>query len=399
MSNRSYGHRPRRRYRGSQKTSKRDRNQQYLLQAILAAEKNNQLSQSPQKVEEVYIPKHKFTDFAFCDKLQNNIAYRKYKIPSPIQDKAIPPLLEGRDLIGIANTGTGKTAAFLLPTIQKVYENNSEKVLIVAPTRELAMQIHNEWWTFAYKMNIRDVVCVGGMSIGKQLSGLSRNPNFVIGTPGRLRDLIQRKALNLSQFRTIILDETDRMVDIGFMKDIQYFISLLPKNRQSLFFSATIPAKAKQMLNQFVTNPVRVEIAKQNPSQNVFQKTLKVARDKKFEALQEILNKDTVEKALVFGRTKHGVQKIADKLAKRGFRVEAIHGNKRQNQRVRTLDRFKQDKIQTLLATDVASRGIDVKDITHVINYDLPETFNDYIHRIGRTGRMHKRGVALTFID
>lgn len=394
-------YRQRRRYRSGPRTSKGAKNQQCLIQAILAAGKDSQLNPQPQKAGETYTPRNQFTDFALCDRLQNNIAYHGYKTPSPIQDRAIRPLLEGRDLIGIANTGTGKTAAFLLPTIQKVHENKSGRVLIITPTRELAMQIHEEWWVLTYKMNMWDALCIGGVSIRKQLSALSKNPHFVIGTPGRLRDLIQRKALDLSRFQTIVLDETDRMVDIGFMKDIQYFISLLPKNRQSLFFSATIPAKAKEILDQFVTDPVRIEIAKQRPSQNVFQKTLRVAREEKFEALHETLSKNEVEKTLVFGRTKHGVQRLANKLAKRGHLVGAIHGDKRQNQRVRTLEKFKGGKIDVLLATDVASRGIDVKNITHIINYDLPRTFDDYIHRIGRTGRMNnmnKRGVALTFI-
>ena len=355
---------------------------------------------SETEAEIPFIPTHKFEDFLVSDHMKRNIIERKYASPTPIQDQSIPVILEGKDIIGIANTGTGKTAAFLIPLVDKVYKNKLEKVIIVTPTRELALQINDELNFFAEGMGIYSALCVGGMSMYKQKGDLRRNPNFVIGTPGRIKDLIQKRALNLFQFHNVVLDEADRMVDIGFIEDIKYFISLLPKERQSLFFSATISGKVKEIIGNFVRNPVTVSVKQQETAEGIDQEIVQVKdKNRKVDQLHDLLNKDGFEKILIFGRTKWGVQKLADELIKRGFKAGAIHGNKRQNQRQRILDQFKKDEINILLATDVASRGLDIHDVSHVINYDMPASYDDYIHRIGRTGRANKRGVALTFVD
>lgn len=343
---------------------------------------------------------HVFADFQISETLKNNISQRQYSSPTPIQDQVIPLVLAGRDVIGIANTGTGKTAAFLIPLIDKVLRNRNEKVLIVAPTRELAVQIRDELFAFAKGLNIYGVLCIGGSSMFRQRNDLARLFNFVIGTPGRIKDLIEQNCLHVSSFQTVVLDETDRMVDIGFIHDIKQIISLLPKNRQSLFFSATIDGKVKEILQNFVQNPVTVSVKQQDTAENIDQDIVKVIdKHKKVDQLHDLLLQEGFDKVLIFARTKWGVQKLSDELIRRGFKADAIHGNKRQSQRLRTLERFKRNEIRVLLATDVASRGLDIDNVSHVINYDMPGSYDDYIHRIGRTGRANKKGTALTFIE
>lgn len=356
----------------------------------------------PQVKTEVieYVAKNQFVDFKMEESLKRNILERGYKTPTPIQDQTIPAILEGHDLIGIANTGTGKTAAFLIPLINKILKDRNQKVLIVAPTRELASQIKDELFLFTKNMNIYSALCIGGSRMGKQIQDLRRNPNFVIGTPGRLKDMINNRFLNLSYFGSVVLDEADLMVDMGFINDVRYMIAMLPPNRQSLFFSATIDGKVNEILQRFVKNPVTVSVKTRDTAANVEQAVVKVIdREKKVEQLHQMLIQKDFEKVLIFGRTKHGVQKLSDRLVERGFKADAIHGNKNQSQRLRTLDRFKRSEIQVLIATDVAARGLDIPNVSHVINYDLPESYENYIHRIGRTGRADKKGVALTFID
>lgn len=369
-----------------------------LVRAIRAVQvvkkpKNEQIDNPPMSY-------NRFEDFPISDQLKSNISYKKYNSPTPIQDKAIPAILSGKDVIGIANTGTGKTAAFLIPLVDKVFKNRTEKVLIVTPTRELALQIGDELRDLTKGMGIHAVLCIGGMSVGRQKNDLKRNPNFVIGTPGRIKDLIQQKALYLSQFNNVVLDETDRMVDIGFINDIKYFISLLPQNRQSLFFSATVSEKVKEIIRDFVFNPVTVSVKQQDTAENIDQDIIKVInKEQKIYQLFDLLRKEGFDKVLIFGRTKWGVQKLTEKLIQKGFKAGAIHGNKNQNQRQRVLEQFKRNEISILLATDVASRGLDIEGVSHVINYDMPASYEDYIHRIGRTGRANKKGTALTFID
>lgn len=341
-----------------------------------------------------------FSSFSISDILKHNITAKGYDKPTPIQEQAIPPILEGKDVIGIANTGTGKTAAFLVPLINKVILDRHQKVLIVTPTRELAFQISEEFAAFSGSTGLYAVLCIGGSNLGRQEERLRRNPQFVIGTPGRIKDLVKRNSLHLSKFHNIVLDEVDRMVDIGFIRDIQFLVSLLPKERQSLFFSATVTEGVKQILQQFVTNPVTVSVKQQETARNIDQDVIKVAdKSKKLDILHELLDREGFDKVLVFGRTKWGVEKLTKTLVNRGVKAAAIHGNKSQNQRMRALQQFKQNQLQVLLATDVASRGLDIDDVTHVINYDEPASYEDYIHRIGRTGRANRTGKALTFVE
>jgi superfamily II DNA/RNA helicase len=350
--------------------------------------------------EEVYAPKNGFTDFQIVQQLKDNIAAKKYVIPTPIQDQAIDHMLSGRDVIGVANTGTGKTAAFLIPLINKVFLNKMEKVLIIAPTRELALQIQEELRDFSRGLGIRSVLCIGGMSLWRQKNELRQNNNFVIGTPGRIKELIGERSLLLSTFHSVVLDEADRMVDIGFINDIKYFISLLPRDRQSLFFSATISGKVKEILTAFVQNPVTISVEKQATAENVEQDVIKITnKNEKIDKLHDLLAQKEFEKVLVFGRTKWGMQKLTNELIRRGIKAAVIHGNKSQGQRQKALEQFKTNQVSVLLATDVASRGLDIPDVTHVINYDMPATYDDYVHRIGRTGRAGKKGIALTFVE
>lgn len=341
-----------------------------------------------------------FADFALNPTLQETIKIKGFITPTPIQDQTIPAILEGYDIIGTANTGTGKTAAFLIPLIQKVSLDRNQRVLIVAPTRELAVQIHKEMREFSRGQSMRSAMLIGGANEWRQRQDLKNDPHFVIATPGRLKDFSDSRYIRLSSFRNVVLDEADRMVDIGFINDIKYFISLLPKERQSLFFSATISGKVSEILDAFVVNPIRVSVKKEDTAVTIQQDIIRVTQGSaKVEVLHDLLNKKEFDKVLIFGRTKWGVQKLSDELERRGFKSGAIHGNKRQNQRQYVLEQFKRSEIQVLLATDVASRGLDIPDVSHVINYDLPETLDDYIHRIGRTGRANKRGIALTFVD
>jgi ATP-dependent RNA helicase RhlE len=351
----------------------------------------------------VYVAVNSFADFKISADLKKNITEKGYTIPTQIQDQTILPILEGRDVIGIANTGTGKTAAFLIPLIEKVISSkqkaiSEEKVLIVTPTRELAFQINEELLAFSRGLNVSSVLCIGGSSMFRQVDRLRQNPQFVIGTPGRLKDHIQRKSLNLQNFRNVVLDEVDRMVDIGFIKDIKFMVSLLPSPRQSLFFSATVDRSTREILSDFVKDPVTVSVKTNETSENINQDILKVKQGQKVDQLHDLLTQEGYDRVMIFGRTKHGIEKLTKMLIQRGFKAASIHGNKSQGQRQRALSEFKNGNVKLLLATDVASRGIDIDDVSHVINYDVPATYDDYVHRIGRTGRAGKIGYAVTFV-
>lgn len=355
------------------------------------------------KVEETvpYDPKHLFTDFKIHEKLKANIVARDYVHPTPIQDGAIPHILEGRDVIGIANTGTGKTAAFLIPLINKTFHSKkTEKVLIVVPTRELASQIDAEFRDFSKGSGLRSAIVIGGASIREQARSLAAYPSFVIGTPGRLKDVQERGMLDLSKFNNVVLDEVDRMLDMGFVKDIKMLIDILMPERQSLFFSATMPREIMDLSQKFLKDPIRIEVKTRATAENVDQDIVRLKPGEvKIERLHDILNQPEVKKVIIFGRTKHGVEKLAINLKDRGFKADAIHGDKTQGSRERALRNFREEKVDILCATDVAARGLDIPDVTHVINYEVPETYDDYVHRIGRTGRGNKSGIALTFVD
>ena len=348
---------------------------------------------------EVIEIENEFTDFAVSDVLKENIAKKGYLIPTPIQDQIIPHILEGRDVVGLANTGTGKTAAFLIPLIEKITQDRSYRVLVITPTRELASQIQDELVGFAQRMNIYSTLCIGGVSINGQIERLKRNPQFIIGTPGRLKDLEQRGRIRLDTFKGVVLDEVDQMLDMGFIRDIRYLVGLLPRQRHSLFFSATMPDSVRGIMDTFLDNPISVSVKTGDTVDNIDQDIVKVMGRSKIDILEEMLCDPEFSKVLVFGSTKWKLNKLEMALRGRGYRVSAIHGNKSQQQRQRVLDQFKRNALQALLATDVVSRGIDIDDITHVINFDMPQTYEDYIHRIGRTGRANKTGKAITFVD
>jgi len=348
-----------------------------------------------------YVPTHKFQDFQINQELLRNILSKGYILPTPIQDKIIPSVLNGADVVGIANTGTGKTAAFLIPMIHKMLLDNRAKFLIVAPTRELALQIQDEFRSFTKQMRLYSVCCVGGSSIFRQVSQLRYENNLIIGTPGRLKDLIERRNINLSIFKTIVLDEADQMLDMGFINDTRFIMNLMPKEKQVLFFSATLDPRIEKLVGEFLRNPVKVSVKTRDTAENIEQNVIRIQNGQtKADVLHNLLlRKEEFKKVLIFGKTKHGVEKISKTLIQKGFRTESIHGNKSQNQRQRTLTMFKEDRLQVLVATDVAARGLDIDNVSHVINYDIPATHDDYVHRIGRTGRGDKRGIALTFIE
>ena len=345
------------------------------------------------------IIKNQFSDFLISSQLKRNILEKGYTTPTPIQDQVIPAVLQGRDVVGIANTGTGKTAAFLVPLANKIIYNRSQKVLIVAPTRELAVQINDELKLFSKGLNIFSVLCIGGVGIHPQIQALKRNPNIVIGTPGRLKDLKNQGRLNIASFNNIVLDEVDRMLDMGFINDVKFIISHLPKIRQSLFFSATLSPQIKNIIDTLSINPMMISVKLQETLANVDQDVIKINGQVKLDVLHDLLLKEGFDKVLIFGRTKWGIEKLSKQLMQKGLKVAALHGNKNQSQRQRALDQFRRNEVNILLATDIVSRGIDVDDVTHVINYDLPENYDDYVHRIGRTGRNNKKGIALSFIE
>lgn len=348
----------------------------------------------------VYEPTHRFADFPFVDKLHDNILHKGYETPSAIQDQSIPSILEGRDIIGLANTGTGKTAAFLLPIINALSKTRTfNSVLILAPTRELAQQIEEQFRAFSYDMKLYSVTVVGGANIGRQISQLRRRPHVIIGTPGRTMDLIKRGELSLNAINTFVLDEADRMLDMGFVNDIRTIASMIPAERQTLFFSATITPQIQELTQEFLRDPVTVSVRTAETSESVDQDVIEAgSKEEKLEKLLELLNQDEFEKVLLFGETKFGVQRLSDHLEKSGLRSVAIHGNKSQSQRQRALKSFKDNQASVLVATDVAARGLDIPNVSHVINFDQPATYEDYIHRIGRTGRGGATGKALTFI-
>lgn len=349
--------------------------------------------------EEVYQPMHSFQDFGIHQQLLNNVTQHGYVTPTPIQDQAIPVLMDGKDVVGIANTGTGKTAAFLLPMIHKVLQDSSQGVLILAPTRELAIQVFEELKSFVRGLPIGITPCIGGMNLNGQISRLKSDPHFVVGTPGRIKDLIQRKAFDPAKFSNIVLDEVDRMLDIGFRKDILFLIAQLPEHRHAAFFSATMNRDTEEIMHRLMRNPVTISVKKRETIASVEQDVIKLQPGQnKIEVLYQLLVQEEFEKVIVFGRTKHGINRLERELYQRGIKVTSIHGNKSQNARQRSLRDFKNSRVQTLLATDVASRGIDIEGVTHVINFDEPMTYDDYVHRIGRTGRAGKTGKALTFV-
>lgn len=354
----------------------------------------------PRAEQPEYVAEHTFADFSFHPGLLKNVLAAGFTTPTAIQDQAIKHVLAGKDVIGLANTGTGKTAAFVLPTIQRL-EGMPEgtTALIVTPTRELAQQIDEQFKLLSRGSGYRSVVCVGGMNIMNQIRTLKQRPQVVIGTPGRLKDLIERRELSLSRTHIVVLDEADQMLDMGFIKDIEFLIDLLPAERQGLCFSATMTPDIKNLIHRLLKDPETISVVSPVTSEHIAQDVIRATKAERLAMLGEMLANPAFEKVLVFGETKWGVQKLSDHLNDIGHKSEAIHGNKSQPQRQRALNAFKRNQVKILVATDVAARGLDIPNVSHVINYDQPATYADYVHRIGRTGRAGKTGQAYTFIS
>jgi len=349
--------------------------------------------------ESAYVPMHSFNDFALAPILQTNLRAKNYLSPSPIQDQAIPAALNGKDIIGIASTGTGKTAAFTLPIISRLLKNPNDKAIIVAPTRELAEQISVEIKTLSQGTRIYSALLIGGTNMGGQLRDLRQRPQLVIGTPGRIRDHASRGTLRLGTFNIVVLDEVDRMLDMGFVKDVTDILTNTSPNRQSLFFSATMDPKVSSLIHTFTSDPHTISIKASSSSANVNQDVISYTESReKISKLHDLLISKGVSKVLIFDETQRSVERLSIELNARGFSSVSIHGGKSQGQRKRALASFKNNDVAILVATDVAARGIDVADITHVINYTTPNNYEDYIHRIGRAGRAGRIGYALTFV-
>lgn len=350
--------------------------------------------------ETTFEAKHKFSDFNLNPIIQKNIETIGYTEPSPIQDQTIPVGLAGKDVVGIANTGTGKTAAFAVPLLNRLLADKYNKALILAPTRELAQQIEEQCRLIAKGSGLNGALLIGGVPMGPQLRELRYSPQIIIGTPGRIKDHSERKSLNLADCNIVVLDEVDRMLDMGFINDIRHILSKTNSNKQSYYFSATLDNKIKTIIEEFSKDPVHISVKTSDTSSNIDQNivTFNTSRDK-IEKLHELLIQDKVTKTLVFDDTHRSVERLATELGARGFSIDAIHGGKSQSQRQRVLKKFRDNQIKVLVATDVAARGLDVFDITHVVNYSSPQSYEDYVHRIGRTGRAGKIGYALTFVE
>jgi ATP-dependent RNA helicase RhlE len=342
----------------------------------------------------------KFTDFALDPVLLRGVSDLGFTEPTPIQQAAIPPGLDGEDILAAAMTGSGKTVAFLLPILQQLLERKRgvTRVLVLVPTRELALQVDEELRALARHTRIRSATVFGGVSPRPQENALRRGVDVVVATPGRLLDLMQQPWLNFRGLDTLVLDEADRMLDMGFLPDVKRILRQLPERRQTLLFSATLPQPIVQLSRELLVEPVRIDVErKAAPATGVEQHVLPVPEQLKRALLLEMLRRDHVETALVFTRTKHRANRLAEYLEKAGIACDRIHGNRSQNQRQQALQAFKEGKLSVLVATDIAARGIDVEALPHVINFDVPNQPEDYIHRVGRTARARSTGVALTF--
>jgi superfamily II DNA/RNA helicase len=349
--------------------------------------------------EQNFTPQNSFADFDVNPLLKTNITAKGFVIPSPIQDKTIPHALTGRDVIGIADTGTGKTAAFAIPVLHSLMLSDS-RVLVIAPTRELAQQIEVEFRSLAKGSNLRSAVLIGGTGMGMQLRDLRARPQIVIGTPGRIKDHLERGSLHLDNVNHVVLDEVDRMLDMGFVNDVRSILSQLASQRQSFFFSATLDNRVQTLIETFSKDPIIISVKTGDTGENIHQDVVRVGHSsEKISKLHDLLINGQITKAIIFDDTQRSVERLSNELIARGFKADAIHGGKSQGQRKRALDKFKANQVNILVATDVAARGIDVKDISHVINYSTPQTYEDYVHRIGRTGRASKVGHALTFVE
>ena len=345
-----------------------------------------------------------FSDLKLIEPISKALQEEGYEKPTPIQQQSIPEILKGRDLLGTAQTGTGKTAAFAIPILQNLHQknirNNQIKALVLTPTRELAIQIEESFNAYGRHLPLRTLVIFGGVKQGAQEAALKKGVDILVATPGRLLDFIGQGIISLKNLEIFVLDEADRMLDMGFVHDVKRVVKLLPQKRQTLFFSATFPKEIQDLADSMLTNPVRVSVTPVSSTADTIQQSVYfVEKEDKLNLLTHILQNDISESVLVFARTKHGSDKIAKKLQKDKISAEAIHGNKSQNQRQNALNNFKSGKTRVLVATDIAARGIDIDELKHVINFELSDVSETYVHRIGRTGRAGNEGRSISFVD
>jgi ATP-dependent RNA helicase RhlE len=341
-----------------------------------------------------------FEQFPFDPRIRAGIKAAGFITPTPIQQQAIPAVLGGRDVLGVAQTGTGKTAAFMLPILQRLTRGRMGRVraLIVAPTRELAEQIHEASVVLGQKTRVRSVTVYGGVSRTRQVQALRRGAEIVVACPGRLLDLASDGSIDLSRVEVLVLDESDRMCDMGFLPDIRRILKLVPARRQTLFFSATMPAEIRKLAGSILTRPVTVQVDAIAPAKTVSHALYPVSQSQKKRLLLATLEQTATGRVLIFTRTKYRARNLARDLEKRRYRAAALQGNMSQNKRQQAIDGFRNGRYDILVATDIAARGIDVSEISHVINFDMPDTVDAYTHRIGRTGRAHNSGEAFTFV-
>ena len=345
-----------------------------------------------------------FTTLGLSEPLLRTLATENYTQPTPIQEKTIPLILSGRDILGIAQTGTGKTAAFGLPLLQRLAENRkppmpkSARALILAPTRELAIQISESLKVYGKHYGYKQAIVMGGVSSHGQIHTMHSGVDILIATPGRLLDLVKQKAIRLDQVSMLVVDEADRMLDMGFIRDVRRIVQAMPKARQSLLFSATMPEDVVHLAHEMLHQPVRIDIAPQTvTADRIEQRLFHVDAQEKRKLLVDLLHDPKMARVIVFTRTKHGANKVVEHLAKSGIPADAIHGNKSQNARQKAMDNFRSGRARLLVATDIAARGIDVDGITHVVNFELPNEPESYVHRIGRTARAGAEGIAISF--
>lgn len=344
-----------------------------------------------------------FKQLNLVQPIQRALKDAGYSSPTEIQSKAILPTLRGRDILGCAQTGTGKTAAFAIPILQKLQENKTHsgiRALVVTPTRELAIQIEENFKAYAKYLNIKTIAIFGGVPQGRQVTALKKGVDVLIATPGRLLDLSQQGFADISKIEILVLDEADRMLDMGFVHDVKRILKKIPKQRQTLFFSATMPGSMRKFAHTILNNPIEISVTPvSSVAETVHQSVYFVEKSEKKDLLIHLLKDKSIARSLVFTRTKHGANNLVKHLTKAGIYAAAIHGNKSQNARQKALENFKQSKIKVLVATDIASRGIDIDELPHVVNYELPNVPETYVHRIGRTGRAGKEGVAVSLCD
>ncbi len=370
--------------------------------AVSTLDPNKLIKKAAYVAPEVYVAGRTFKEMPLHPNLRANIARKGFIEPTRIQDETLEYLIAERDLLGIANTGTGKTGAFLIPVIERLLQPRQVfQTLVVVPTRELALQVEEEFKSLTHGLGLNSACFIGGTSVNRDLDQLRRKNHLIIGTPGRMLDLAGRGALKLQNISVLILDEFDRMLDMGFVNDIKKLVRAMTARKQTMLFSATIDPTQQSLINDLLNDPIEIKVSTgKTTGDQIDQDIIRVpVGEDKFNLLLNLINNREFSKVLVFAETKRMVDKVSKKLNQSGIRADLIHGNKSQNYRNNALDKFKKGQVQVLVATDVAARGIDVTDVSHVINYQLPLNFESYIHRIGRTGRAGKTGKAITLID